>query len=267
MEKPWKSCTHSVPVVFDNIIVSTFREEEEKDTAASQPLPQPSNTPVLAAAHSGRKRIVIDLGHGVRIKGICDPGAIKNGVMEAEVVEKIGERLQLELENRGYEAILTRGINYNTQNRTHQLLSRAKAANDLNADLFISLHADSFSDPSVKGVRVYHSHEDKKESKLLANVLADKSFGISKRARFLVLDEDTHGSRPAVLLETGFLTNEEDRKLLNSPQGQKLMALTVADGIDQYFYPKAPAIVLADAANEITSAPTLPFVKKQGITR
>ena len=91
--------------------------------------------------------IALDPGHGGR-----DPGAIgKKGTREKDVTLSIAKRMQ-QLINRtpGYRAILTR-----PNDRFVSLRNRVKKAREAQSDLFISLHADSFRSPNVKGASVY----------------------------------------------------------------------------------------------------------------
>jgi len=91
--------------------------------------------------------IALDPGHGGR-----DPGAIgKKGTREKDVTLAVAKRLKT-LINRtaGYRAVLTR-----EGDQLIKLRHRVKKARDMQADLFVSLHADSFKNPKVKGASVY----------------------------------------------------------------------------------------------------------------
>ncbi|MDD5716308.1 MAG: N-acetylmuramoyl-L-alanine amidase [Sulfuricurvum sp.] len=96
-----------------------------------------------------KKIIVIDPGHGGK-----DSGAVGNGYMEKEIVLQIGSKLADKLRAQGYTVYMTRA------NDTFiELKDRTKFANDKEADLFISIHANSIpktSDPSgVQGLETY----------------------------------------------------------------------------------------------------------------
>jgi N-acetylmuramoyl-L-alanine amidase len=91
--------------------------------------------------------IALDPGHGGR-----DPGAIgKKGTREKDVALSVAKKMKT-LINRtpGYRAILTRD-----GDRFVTLRNRVKKAREAEADIFISLHADSFHKPNVKGASVY----------------------------------------------------------------------------------------------------------------
>ncbi len=103
-------------------------------------------TPVPVAMPK-TKIIVIDPGHG----GV-DPGAIsKNGIKEKEITLEYAKELKREFEDYGYyKVILTRD-----DDNFLSLKSRVNKAKDEKADLFISLHADSNPETTVRGLSVY----------------------------------------------------------------------------------------------------------------
>ncbi len=109
-------------------------------------------TPIKTSQQERNKQkkqyvIALDPGHGGR-----DPGAIgKKGTREKDIVLSVARKMKT-LINRtpGYKAILTRD-----GDRFLSLRNRVKKARLAEADIFISLHADSFKSPNVKGASVY----------------------------------------------------------------------------------------------------------------
>lgn len=91
--------------------------------------------------------IVLDPGHGGR-----DPGAIgKKGTLEKNITLAVARKMKTIINRtEGYRAVLTR-----EGDRFIALRNRVAKARDLRADLFVSLHADSFRSPNVKGASVY----------------------------------------------------------------------------------------------------------------
>jgi N-acetylmuramoyl-L-alanine amidase len=108
--------------------------------------------PTPPAAKPRPKLVVIDPGHGGR-----DPGAMGvRGTKEKTVVLAIARELQRELQASGrYRVMLTRSSD--TFIALRGRVARAQAAN---ADLFLSLHADSHPDSDVRGASVYTLSED-----------------------------------------------------------------------------------------------------------
>lgn len=118
-------------------------KEKEAETVAAIAPPK-GVAPVPAPR--GKKVIVIDAGHG----GI-DSGTVGvDGSMEKDLVLNEAIRLGRELEKRGYTVHLTRDTDIYIP-----LQERVNIARGYDADLFISLHADSNPDASVAGMSVY----------------------------------------------------------------------------------------------------------------
>lgn len=127
--------------------------------ALTTPLPLP---PPLPRERARRYVIAIDAGHG----GI-DPGTIgASGLLEKELTLDIARRLRTILEATGrYQVVLTRD-----RDVFLRLRERVRRARDARADLFVSLHADSISDSSLRGASVYTLSDvaSDREAELLA---------------------------------------------------------------------------------------------------
>ena len=109
-------------------------------------------TPIVTSEQQRRKKkkeliVAIDPGHGGR-----DPGAIgRKGTREKDVTLAVGKKLKALINNTpGYRAVLTR-----ERDQFVVLRNRVKKARENRADLFLSLHADSFRNPRAKGASVY----------------------------------------------------------------------------------------------------------------
>jgi len=121
----------------------------ETASAASSPPPDRNATGGFSIARQlglGVSRIVIDPGHGGH-----DPGAMGNGVSEAELVLDIALRIEKLLQKQpGTEVVLTR--------RTDSFVplpERTAMANREAADLFLSIHANASEDGAARGVETY----------------------------------------------------------------------------------------------------------------
>jgi len=126
---------------------------------ASRP-PSLVPTPVPVPAADPRRVIVIDPGHG----GI-DPGALgDDGVHEKTIVLAAARTLARKLEQTGrYKVILTRDRDVFVR-----LRDRIAIARRANADLFVSLHADSIGDKSLRGLSVYTLSETASDAEAAA---------------------------------------------------------------------------------------------------
>ncbi len=111
--------------------------------------------------------------------------------------------------------------------------------------MFISIHANaSDKNPNARGAEIYVHRDDDSNSRALSNALASSLNGKSLEAGFAVLSDNSglkssgkkvqHRKIPAVLVETGYLSNAEERKMLASEEGQQEIAMKIAQGIARY---------------------------------
>jgi N-acetylmuramoyl-L-alanine amidase len=179
--------------------------------------------------------IVIDAGHGGK-----DLGTNSKTLHYEEKALTLETAFMLEhyLQKMGYRTVLTR-----SEDVFIPLSKRAGIANDLRSRLFVSMHYNSAPSKDASGIEVFYylSDTNKKrtiESKNLGDhVLREvtgatgaKSRGV-KHGDFAVIRET---KMPAILVESGFLTNPEERqRILQRPYMQRL-ARGVAKGVDDY---------------------------------
>ena len=174
-------------------------------------------------------KIVIDPGHS----GTVEPGACATGVRECDVVLAIAKLLANQLDEQGYEVLLTRTGDI----ATDELAFRAELANANGADVFISIHANSAASPAAHGTEVYHYPGSAQGKRLAACLQARLVAELStvdrgvKAANFQVLRET---DCPAVLVEVAFISNATDRLLLTGYAGQLAAAVALASGLADY---------------------------------
>lgn len=152
-------------------------------------------------------KIAIDYGHGG-----SDSGAVANGVYEKNINKLVGERVKYHLERHGQVVILTRH-----NDEYVSLDERVNIINQNNCDIGISLHCNSFSNPSAQGVEIYTwgngSRETLLAKKVLDNIISSnlytKNRGM-KQEQFRVLSPQL----PICLLEMGFISNLQDKNLI-----------------------------------------------------
>ncbi|QQX76477.1 MULTISPECIES: N-acetylmuramoyl-L-alanine amidase [Aequorivita] len=192
-------------------------------------------SPVLAQTNQTRKQIiVIDPGHGG-----TDSGAVGvNGSLEKDIVLKIAKEIvelnEITFKNH-FEIYLTR-----YKDTLISLGDRTKLARTLKADLFLSLHCNYSDNPNARGVEVYVSKKQGKyspESILLAYALQRDlkiNLGFESRgvkfANFHVLRE-TVNELSAILLEMGFLSQEDENAFLKFKKNNSIMALLIIETI------------------------------------
>ena len=231
--------------------------------------------PLQRTGRDARQRmIVIDAGHGGR-----DPGAIgTTGVREKDVVLDSALKLRQALEHRGHRVALTRDADTYVEHA-----ARVRFARQQNADLFISVHADSHANPEAAGASVYTLSErgadraqgmmnaqnwnvdlgdapreglahdillDLRQRETINNSALFAQTVIPRIGQVAPLLRNTHRNAgffvllapdvPAVLIETGFLSNPADERRLADPSARERVAEAMARAVDDYF--AAPAL-------------------------
>ena len=197
--------------------------------AGKKPAPvtrKPSPTPVRKPS-AGRIVVMIDPGHGGK-----DPGAIGiGGLREKDVILPISKKVAEILRKNGVNAVLTRNTDYFVSLKGRVVMSERR-----NADLFVSIHANSMglSRPDINGLEVYYYNSGKRLADVVRKGITRKvkirDRGI-RRARFYVLRKT---SMPAILVETGYVTGREDAVKLKQGWFRNQMAEGIADGILRY---------------------------------
>lgn len=198
---------------------------------------------VFSGAVTGK--IIVDAGHG-----LPDGGAVgATGTIESTLNIKIAKLLQKELQKNGYTVIMTRSDENTITEDGKTIASRKKSdmyerlriMNSSDADMFISIHMNKFSDSRYRGAQVIYSGNFE-ESALLAGVIQKSLHSLpeneSKRTQakapsgiFLLKNAQI----PAVIIECGFLSNFDEERLLNTKEYQNKLAKAIAEGIKCYY--------------------------------
>ncbi|MCO6543885.1 MAG: N-acetylmuramoyl-L-alanine amidase [Lactobacillus sp.] len=189
-----------------------------------------SKHPIKSAATKiSEATIVIDPGHGG-----SDTGALTTNQKHYEKTYTLdtAQRLQKQLQQAGANVILTR-----KGDSDMDLASRARLANKLNADVFISLHFDSTSDKSqATGVTTYY-YSEKKDQPLAQNIQRQfKHLALPSRGtRFGDFEVTRENEQPAILIEGGYLNNKKDYKQIANPAYRQKLADCILQGLMDYF--------------------------------
>lgn len=200
------------------------------------------------AAFKQPKVVFLDPGHGG-----TDPGAVAGGYKEAALNFAVAKKVQSLLLSRGYRVYMSRNADTYVS-----LLDRSQMANDLKADIFVSIHTNSTgsSETTTSGIESYYYEYDPnyppkingdmhnnperiKKSVTLTNLIQGKMVSYTG-AKNRGTDGDTfsvvrESAMPATLLEIGFINNTSERQKLITNWYQDKLARAIADGIDQYF--------------------------------
>lgn len=185
--------------------------------------------------------VIIDVGHG----GI-DGGASYGDLLEKDINLAIAGKLYLLLRSQGIPAIMNRTGDYalSDDNRWHRTSSRHRRdlsqrkglADQIGSELLVSLHVNSARNRMKRGPLVLHQSTG--ESALLAFCLQDTlnrqqhTHALPREGKPFYLLRQVE--QPSVIVEMGFISNEEDRTMLTDPRKQLEIAQAIASGIWQY---------------------------------
>lgn len=225
--------------------------ESSSDNSANK-LPQSDKN-----TNSDKKIIVVDPGHA---HGSDEGVKITTGGVdysETDLDMEVAEKLETELQKRGYSVIMTRTENQKFTSVNESLAHRADVANDSNAAFYISIHHNTVGGvPEARGVETYYSVAVRDEnygggldsarlekSKQMAKLINDNIVKkLNANNRGAKSDKQTadgslfvlrNTNMPAVLVETGFLSNEEEAQRCADSESQQLVAEAIAEVISQ----------------------------------
>ena len=179
--------------------------------------------------------IVLDAGHG----GL-DNGACVNGVSEAVINLQIVKVLAQELQNRGCAVSLTRvdseSLNspYANNKKVADMAKRREKIQELNPDLVISIHQNTFPSSSVSGLQCFYANEtagSQDYATAIQNQFNQSELPFNKKPKPTDFNLVEHSPCPAVLIECGFLTNPDECQLLQSPTYQQILAYHIATAV------------------------------------
>lgn len=185
-------------------------------------------------------RVVIDPGHGGN-----DPGKVSSeGILEKDLNLQIALKLESELKVCGIESYILRTEDRNlategaTNKKNSDMKNRVAVINEMNPDILISIHQNSFSDPKVRGPQVFYNSTSQ-ASEEYALLLQDKLNTInpdcSRKAKsdnqLYMLDKSIC---PAVIVECGFLSSPEDVAILSDESYQYELADTIAASVEEW---------------------------------
>ena len=193
-------------------------------------------------------KVVIDPGHG----GI-DGGASHGDIVERDITLSMSLKLEKELKSKGATVVMTRtkegdaisehkpNENYPTTRarKMADLLLREEIINNSEADLVISLHVNAVPEERWRGAQVFYHVDGQEGGQLLAKSIQGairEDIGNTEREALAIKQVYIlkKAKAPAVLVETGFLSNNEERALLTSDKYQNQMVEAIAKGVSRY---------------------------------
>ena len=190
-------------------------------------------------------RVIIDAGHGEP-----DGGAVtSDGVKESALNLQIAQKLEEILIDDGMEVIMTRKDENNIADTDKQskirdmkvsdINNRIKIANESNADFLISIHMNKYNGTGCKGWQTFYNKNSENGKKLAEAiqegikevVQTDNKRTALKIENIKLVDKSTI---PTVIVECGFISNPEEKILLQSDEYQEKLAEGIANGTKKY---------------------------------
>ncbi len=196
------------------LVMTTPKEAEIKAT------PSP-----IFKKNSNIKTIIIDAGHGG-----SDVGATREGIYEKDITLDISKRVEAILKKKGYDVQMTRKTDVYVGLKERVLFTEEKKG-----DLFVSIHVNSSVSPEGNGIETHYYTPQSYDfaqivHKQLANTINAKDRGLFK-SKFYVINNDI---APSILVETGFISNPEERASLMTEDRKQKTAEAIAEGIIKY---------------------------------
>lgn len=181
--------------------------------------------PLLIEKIPGKKYVVIDAGHGG-----TDVGATRNKIYEKDIVLDMAKRVEKLLTKYGYIVKMTR-----EDDSTVSLQERVEFSEGIQPDVFVSIHVNSSNSETPFGIETHYYKDNSLQlakcvhASMLNNINA-KDRGLFK-SKFYVIN---HTTAPAILVETGFISNPSERSQLITESRKNATAKAIAEGIDAY---------------------------------
>lgn len=196
----------------------------------------------------GGVKVVVDAGHG----GI-DGGASAEEIIEKDVTLAISKNVERKLKRLGAEVVMTRSTDGDVlaehapkdefptlrERKKQDIFLRESLVKENDPEIFITIHANAIPEEKWRGAQVFYHKDGHPNSELLANSVqtsikntlknTDRE-ALSIKQVYLLKKTEV----PAVLIETGFLSNNEERKLLADKKYQEKMADAIVEGIENY---------------------------------
>lgn len=187
--------------------------------------------------------IVIDPGHGGD-----DPGKVSDIVYEKELNLKISLKLKEILTKSGFVVIMTReedkalgesNKSPNNFNKKEDMRTRIEIIEKYKPDIFVSIHCNSYNSKKTKGAQTFYN-KNVENSKILAECIQNSIIqNVDTNNRREIKEGDFYVTNneicPAVIVEVGFMSNEEELNNLLDEKYQTKIAKAISYGIINYF--------------------------------
>lgn len=200
---------------------------------------------VQSTTNGTSRTVIIDAGHGGE-----DGGAVgKGGVVEKDINLPIAMKTAESLKKSGYDVVLTRDGDYAVYSEEARTLREKKVSDihnrfaiieDSGDCIFVSIHMNHFDSAYVCGAQTFYSGNNPESKKLADSVqsaiktlVQPENERVTKKATssiYLLY----YAQVPAIMVECGFISNENEAAKLQTTEYQNQMAAAIAEGINHY---------------------------------
>lgn len=207
-------------------------------------------SPIMGAFATDKdvKTVIIDAGHG-----LPDGGTVGyNGTIEHEINLRIAEKTEEVLRGKGFMTVMTRrgeeslAVDEKSSIREmkkNDMKIRKELIKKSDADIFISIHMNSYPNKNVSGLRLFYSANHEEISGLaediqskIGEITGARTYAVKTADKDLFLMKNP--PIPAILVECGFLSNPEEEKKLSEEEYQSKIAWAIAEAVEEYYFPK-----------------------------
>ena len=179
------------------------------------------------------KVIVLDAGHGGK-----DKGTSVNGAYESDINLSLVLKLKNELSKHGVDVILTRDGDYDLSSpnafrrKKSDFDNRINLINNSGAHLYLSIHINYLNDTRYYGAQVFYTDGNEMLAKSIQECL-DSPLSEKKLGNTIYMYKKL--SVPGVLIECGFLSNDNERRLLQDNDYQNKLVESIIKGVLKYY--------------------------------
>ena len=200
---------------------------------------------VQSTTNGTSRTVIIDAGHGGE-----DGGAVgKGGVVEKDINLPIAMKTAESLKKSGYDVVLTRDGDYAVYSEEARTLREKKVSDihnrfaiieDSGDCIFVSIHMNHFDSAYVCGAQTFYSGNNPESKKLADSVqsaiktlVQPENERVTKKATssiYLLY----YAQVPAIMVECGFISNENEAAKLQTTEYQNQMAAAISEGLNHY---------------------------------
>lgn len=171
------------------------------------------------------RTVVIDPGHGGQ-----DHGGQWGQVYEKHLALDTATRLETNLKKMGYRTVMTRRSDYFIS-----LPQRVAIGNSYKDSIFVCMHFNYTWKEDVSGLETfYYGSEGQRLAQFVQSSLVRRTHTVDRSAKFARFYVLRNSTRPAILVECGFVSNESERDRMKSGGFREAIARGVAEGIQRY---------------------------------